>query len=166
LWAVLGTIRVDTLELGWWFEHKAQQSLFRTVMKTMPTLRMLVIDLWEFGTKLPGGIANTSGQSNDDHSDPEDHTLPILECLRLTRIKIHDYQVFQKMVTSCPIRQIVIGASVTNSDIDPAEDPDRSLQPLQENANLLGWLQEKIPHVCLVDKDYCPPGFHRYVWKL
>ncbi|CEL56293.1 hypothetical protein RSOLAG1IB_07709 [Rhizoctonia solani AG-1 IB] len=166
LWAVLGTIRVDTLELGWWFEHKAQQSLFRTVMKTMPTLRMLVIDLWEFGTKLPGGIANTSGQSNDDHSDPEDHTLPILECLRLTRIKIHDYQVFQKMVTSCPIRQIVIGASVTNSDIDLAEDPDRSLQPLQENANLLGWLQEKIPHVCLVDKDYCPPGFHRYVWKL
>jgi hypothetical protein len=102
-------------------------------METMPTIQTLEIDRWYFDDEPLDDIPSASSQSYVDQPDSEGRSFPVLENLHLTRITIYNRQVFQKMVSSRSVRQIVVGGSIMTID----SSGDRSSHPLQESVDLL-----------------------------
>ncbi|CAE6474035.1 unnamed protein product, partial [Rhizoctonia solani] len=157
---VLGHTSVDTLMLsGHQGSAWVRGAKLRRLLGSMPTLKTLKIENWEFGPELsewkylrPG--QNTQASSNDD-------SFPALENLHLSSIRIRGSKGFHKVVTSHPLQRVTLGGTI----LVVRQDGTNRWRALKEGCPLVKWLRGKVPDVRLVEADYRPPEFCSNLWK-
>ncbi|CAE6452649.1 unnamed protein product [Rhizoctonia solani] len=158
LCAVLKSAPVDTLVLsGHWGGTWLSEELLPHLLWTLPALKTLKMDDWE----IYGPIWNDLKQTQDAQLFSRG-PFPALERLLLSSVTIHNMDSFQDMVSSHPLRQVILGANVKT--ICP--DGTCSLEPLQEDSDVVLWLRNNVPDFRLVDSHYSPPEFRSNVWQL
>ncbi|KAF8737821.1 hypothetical protein RHS02_06020, partial [Rhizoctonia solani] len=165
LWDALGLIQVETLKLTGRFTNDSPPQI-REAMRAMPGLLTLEVEDVDF-TASPDEHgqhchSDTLNRSNKFESDPDGKPFPALEKLCLTRVIVEDSTAFREMVTSHPLRELVIGGRIRLSD----SDWPYSLQSISDDSDLVRWLRGVVPDVCVVDSDYRLPGFYNNVWQL
>ncbi|QRW26511.1 F-box-like protein [Rhizoctonia solani] len=168
LWDALGPIQVETLRLPGTFTNDLPPQI-RKAMRAMPGLLTLEVENVDFtaspdehGRHCHSDALNRSNKFESDPEDPEGKPFPALEKLRLTRVIVDDSTAFREMVTSHPLRELVIGGRIRLSD----SHGTNSLQPIHEDSDLVRWLRGVVPDVRVVDSDYRLPGFYDDVWQL
>ncbi|GAB1524357.1 hypothetical protein RhiTH_007510 [Rhizoctonia solani] len=168
LWDALGPIQVETLRLPGTFTNDLPPQI-RKAMRAMPGLLTLEVDNVDFtaspdehGQHCHSDTLNRSNKFESDPEDPEGKPFPALEKLRLTRVIVDDSTAFREMVTSHPLRELVIGGRIRLSD----SDGKNTLKPIHEDSDLVRWLRGVVPDVRVVDGDYRLSGFYNDVWQL
>ncbi|KDN39040.1 hypothetical protein RSAG8_09076, partial [Rhizoctonia solani AG-8 WAC10335] len=114
----------------------------------MPTLKTLKMHRWSFGNGLCKILLRTGNIQTFSKG-------PALQNLHLTSAQINSPEGFLHMVSSHPLRQLVLGGIL---------QVGRQDNPLWEDSTFVQWLRGNVPGLALhlVDQDYYPPEFRDF----
>ncbi|KAJ1306485.1 hypothetical protein OPQ81_007488 [Rhizoctonia solani] len=160
LWTALGPIQADTLRMGEGWTGWSDGPMFHTFLRAMPTLRTLETDEW-FLDEGKNSILSNLIRSHDIQSD-QDTLIPALENIRLTNLSLSRAEVLKELVSSHPLKQIILGGSFHVIYPDGTE----FCSPLQEDNDLVEWLRVNVPDVRFLDRNYCGAELYLSEWEL
>ncbi|KAH7326787.1 hypothetical protein B0J17DRAFT_710089 [Rhizoctonia solani] len=134
-------------------------AMFHALLQTIPTLKTLKLENWIFEEETWKGLR----RPHATQPDPQDQPILGLEGLYLSfpRIRSTHLSDVQEMVTSHPLRRVIIGILDKNSVPNHTHG-----KPLQERSDLMEWLRDNVSDFRVVDSEEHIPEFDSAKWKI
>ncbi|CAE6474858.1 unnamed protein product [Rhizoctonia solani] len=138
------------------------------LLKSMPTLKTLKLNQWKIGKDLCKSLTQTYHSRASSKHVP----LPELRNLHLSSVEICDDELFQKMISSRSLYQLMLGGYSQGSEAHGRmySPLDQALLQIQitEDSGIVRRLRENMPELDLrlVGPDECPVEFSRSEWRL
>ncbi|KAG8731015.1 hypothetical protein FRC11_005355, partial [Ceratobasidium sp. 423] len=149
----LKTLLVDGT--GDTLNHWLSPLQLESLLKSVPTLETLYLRSFPFDDE----YCRAMKRSSQTHDFP----FPRITELYITCASIQDKVAFKDMITSHlgSIQHVEVGGAVYAEPEDLVES-----MPLEEDEELVNWLEDKVQSFRLLDKVYYPPQFDEPVWQL
>ncbi|CAE6458553.1 unnamed protein product [Rhizoctonia solani] len=149
---------VDTLILSEeWGRGRLSHFGIHTLWHSLRGLKSLKLSGWTLGESECRTIISPQVKG----TQLGDKSFPHFQCLDLSRVQIRDEEQFKQVVTSYPIRRMVLGGSICKSATEPPE-----FEPLQENHPIINWLRLNVPDFTLRSEYALPSEHFSSVWQL
>ncbi|CAE6437563.1 unnamed protein product, partial [Rhizoctonia solani] len=148
---LLGNTPIDTLMLyGHCGEHWVEGPVLRQILSSIPKLKTLKMSHWDFDTECLDALERRPREP-----------FPRLQNLHITGTKIYDIDGLKNVISSHPIRNLDIGASIWKGDMF-MQVWDR----LEPGSDLANWLKSQVRNVRLRKFSYEAPEFLTATWQL